>query len=265
MSDRAETARLPAIDGHAHLAEMEDIQPSLDEAREEGVEAVIAVGMDLASNERTFQIAKHNKGFVFPAIGYHPWSIRKRDVNKTISFIEKEVDRAIALGEVGLDFKTAVRRDLQEEVLTTLAALACRHDKPLILHCRHAYERVFSIVTAAGVKRAVFHWYVDTLDLLREIVNAGYVISATPALQYSPPHQAAVREAPIGHILLETDCPVEYQQKASRPGDVMVTLREVARLKGLTPEEVARQTTDNAVEFFRLPGLFLQDIHPSGP
>jgi TatD DNase family protein len=253
MSDRADTARLPAIDGHAHLAEMEDVQSSLDDARNEGVEAVIAVGMDLASNRRTFQIAKQNPGFVFPAIGYHPWSIRKRDVNKTITFIEKEIGRSIALGEVGLDFKISVSRDLQEEVLTALTALASLHDKPLILHCRHAYERVYSIVKAAGVKRAVFHWYVDTLDLLREIVSAGYVISATPALQYSPPHQAAVQAAPIEHILLETDCPVEYQQKVSRPGDVMVTLREVARLKGLSPEAVARQTTDNARGFFRLP------------
>ena len=265
MSDRADTARLPAVDGHAHLAEMEDVQSSLGDARKEGVEAVIAVGMDLASNQRTFQIAKLNEDFVFPAIGYHPWSIRKVDVDKTISFIETEVDRAVALGEVGLDFKIAVRRDVQEEVLTALAELACLHDKPLILHCRHAYERVFSIVTSAGVQKAVFHWYVDTLDLLGAIVDAGYFISATPALQYSPPHQTAIREAPIERILLETDCPVEYQQKASRPGDVMLTLREVARLKGLSAEEVARKTTDNAVRFFGLPGFFLQDNHPSGP
>ncbi|MBN1614561.1 MAG: TatD family hydrolase [Deltaproteobacteria bacterium] len=252
MSDRADSAKVTAIDGHAHLAEMEDVQSSLDHARNQGVEAVIAVGMDVASNEKTFQIAKQNPGFVYPAIGYHPWSIRKRDIGKTINYIEKEVGRAIALGEVGLDFKINVRRDLQEEVLRALAALASHHDKPLILHCRHAYERVFSIAQAAGVKSAVFHWYVDTLDLLREIVKAGYVISATPALQYSPPHQAAVRAAPIEHILLETDCPVEYQQKASRPGDVMVTLREVARLKGLSPESVARQTTENARGVFRL-------------
>ena len=81
----------------------------------------------------------------------------------------------------------------------------------------------------------------------------GYLISATPALAYSPPHQEAIQRAPLEEILLETDTPVVYQGRESRPKDVMVTLQEVARMKGLKPSLVAEQTTKNASRFFEIP------------
>jgi TatD DNase family protein len=81
----------------------------------------------------------------------------------------------------------------------------------------------------------------------------GYLISATPALAYSPHHQDAIKKAPLERILLETDTPVVYQSRESRPKDVVITLNEVARLKGLEPTIVAEQTTKNASRFFKIP------------
>ena len=81
----------------------------------------------------------------------------------------------------------------------------------------------------------------------------GYFISATPALAYSPPHQEAIKRSPLERILLETDTPVSYQGKESKPKDVWITLEEVARLKGLDPMMVAKQTTANASQFFQIP------------
>jgi TatD DNase family protein len=80
----------------------------------------------------------------------------------------------------------------------------------------------------------------------------GYFISATPALTYSPPHQEAIKKAPLERILLETDTPVVYQGRESRPEEVRVTLTEVACLKGLEPSIVAEQTTENASRFFKI-------------
>ena len=102
------------------------------------------------------------------------------------------------------------------------------------------------------IKHAVFHWYSGPVDLLDEILSMGYFISATPALVYSPPHQEAIKRAPLDRILLETDTPVRYQGKESRPKDVYITLGEVARLKRLEPYRVAIQTTANAFQFFRI-------------
>jgi TatD DNase family protein len=100
------------------------------------------------------------------------------------------------------------------------------------------------------IKHAVFHWYSGPVDLLDEILSMGYFISATPALVYSPPHQEAIKRAPLDRILLETDTPVSYQGREARPKDVHVSLAEVARLKRLEPYRVALQTMVNASQFF---------------
>ena len=76
------------------------------------------------------------------------------------------------------------------------------------------------------------------------------MISATPALAYSPPHQTAVRHTPIDHILVETDAPVEYQGKVSQPSDLLKTLGEFARLKNKSLKEMAEVTTENIRDFF---------------
>ena len=243
------------IDGHAHLNELAALDRCLHDARQAGVQAIIGVGMDIPSNRRILAIAAANEGFVFPAVGYHPWEIRKDAVEETLAFIDENLGGCVALGEVGLDYKAKVKKKLQRHVFGELLRLALRHGKVPILHCRYSHERVFTMVTEAGVDRAVFHWYTGTIDLMRRIIDAGYCISATPALRYSPPHREAVRAAPMDGILIETDCPVAYQGVESRPVDVVDTAREVARLKGMDPAEVMAVTAENTKNLYSLPGL----------
>ncbi len=239
------------IDVHAHLEELEDLSNALLEAKSLGVGAIIAVGMDLESNRRTLEIAQANRGFVYPAIGYHPWKIREEEIEENLSFIRNHIEKCIALGEIGLDYKVRAKKQLQWNVLERLLDLAVAFGKPVMLHSRLSHQRTFEMVNKIGIEKAVFHWYSGPLDLLDKIIESGYFISATPALTYSPPHQQAIRKAPIERILLETDTPVAYQGKESRPKDVTMTLREVARLKGLDPIMVAKQTTLNTIQLFQ--------------
>jgi TatD DNase family protein len=243
---------LEIFDGHAHLDELEDLPAAIERARAAGVTGIVAVGMDMASNLRTLEIAGQYPGFVFAALGYHPWRIRESSIDENLAFLETHIDRCIAIGEVGLDYKIKVRKPLQQHVLREAACLAARSDKPIILHSRLSHERVFSIVKETNVRRAVFHWYSGPLDLLAKIVTEGYFVSATPAAATSPPHRAAIRNAPLENILLETDCPVPFGSVASEPRDAATTLSEVARLKNLQPDIVAQQTTENAHAFFDL-------------
>jgi TatD DNase family protein len=106
------------------------------------------------------------------------------------------------------------------------------------------------MVRDSGIDKAVFHWYTGSLEILEKIINDGYYVSATPALAYSPPHQAAMKAAPIERILVETDSPVEYQGKVSEPADLTMTLSELANLKNMEREEVQQITTNNAKRFF---------------
>ena len=240
------------IDAHAHLEELNDLSGALSEAKSSGVKGIVAVGMDLDSNRRTLEITRTNRGVVFPAIGYHPWEIKENEVEENLSFIKDHMQECIALGEIGLDYKVHVKKDLQWKVFGEILDLAVEYDKPVILHCRFSHKRTYEMVVERAIKRAVFHWYSGPLDLLNNILGSGFFTSAPPALAYSPFHQQAIKKAPLERILLETDTPVIYQGKESRPKGVMISLKEVARLKDLDSLSVAKQTTTNATQFFQI-------------
>ena len=224
------TKELFLVDGHAHLEELDDLPKSLQEAREAGVCGIVAVGMDVESNKKVLQIAASNNRYVYPALGYHPWQIKEEEVETNFSFIRDHVEEGVALGEIGLDYRIKVKKDLQWNIFGKLLDIARESNRPVIIHCRYSNQRAFEMVKEKKIERAVFHWYSGSVDLLDKILSAGYFISATPALAYSPPHQEAIKRAPIERILLETDTPVRYQGREARPRDVLVSLGEGARL-----------------------------------
>lgn len=239
------------IDSHAHLNEVPRVEEELDRAKQAGLVAVIAVGQDENSNEATLKIARRHDGFVFPALGLHPWNLRE-DVNDMLNFLEKNINGCIALGEVGLDFKYPKPRELQIKAFEGVLDLAARHEKPVIVHSRWAWKEAFEIVKDKGVDRAVFHWYSGPVETLREILSFGCYVSATPAVGYSGPHRLAIRETPLGRLLIETDSPVKYRGIDSRPADVVKTMKAVASLKGVDEAKIAETTTKNAIELFGL-------------
>ncbi len=248
-----EPYKLALVDGHAHLEGLDDLLDSLREAKAVGVCGIIAVGMGIESNRKVLKIAEGHKGYIYPALGYHRWEIKKEEAEKNLSFIRDHVEECIALGEIGLDYKIKVKKELQWKVFGDLLDIALESNKPIIIHCRFSYRHALNMVKEKGIGKAVFHWYSGSAEILDEILAAGYFISATPALRYSPPHQAAIQRAPLEKILLETDTPVVYQGRESRPKDVVVTLQEAAHLKGLKSSIVAEQTAKNASRYFGIP------------
>jgi TatD DNase family protein len=238
------------IDGHAHLNEIKEIGVAISSARSAGVSAIIGVGMDIDSNVATLEIAGSFPGFVYPAVGYHPWSIIPDEIEGNLAFIKEKLPLCIALGEVGLDYKSKIKKKVQWDVYERLMVLAKEADKPVIIHSRFSHARALKMTAEAGVDKAVFHWFTGEREVLAGLLDLGYFISVTPALAYSPFHREAAAFAPMDRILAETDAPVEYQGKISAPADVIATLRELARIKGISPEEAGRITERNTRLFY---------------
>ncbi len=243
------------IDTHVHLDELEDIEGALARAQESGIMAIIAVGSDLTSNKKILELAGQYPGFVFPALGLHPWRLKAEELESNFSFIEQEIPGCLALGEIGLDFAIATPRIQQGEILQRLLAIALKEEKPVLLHARRAWTEVLSLLRIYPVRKAVFHWYSGPLELLQEIFQKGFYISATPAAAYSERHRRAIQAAPISQLLLETDSPEVYQGEKSEPKDLLTALHYTSKLKSQDPENIAAQTFINAQQFF---GLDLQ-------
>jgi TatD DNase family protein len=249
------------IDTHAHLDEIENLDKVITEAKAAGLAAIVAVGQDLKSNVRTLEIAAAYPGYVYPALGLHPWNIHEPDIDANLEFIRANISKAAAAGEIGLDYHKKVRegadKDLQKNVLRELLAIAKAQGKPALIHSRYAWRDALDLVIESGVEKAVFHWFTGPTSVLRDILDRGYYISATPAIEYHEEHRRAVKETPLSQLLLETDSPVTYARGRegefiASPADVTRSLKGAAVLKGLSEAEIARATTENARRLFGL-------------
>ncbi len=250
------------IDTHAHLDQIEDLTRAVRDASSVGVEGIVAVGMGYDSNQKTLEIARQYEDFIYPALGLHPWQLgqmKASEVELTLQQVEEHIEEAVAIGEIGLDYDKRVEsladREHQKTVMVKLVRLARKYDKPVLVHSRYSWMDALEVVAAAGIKRAVFHWYTGPTSVLRKIIAQGYYISATPASEYHAEHRRAVREAPILHLLLETDSPVQYGREAryiSAPKDVRRSLSAVSTIKVVEEASVAEQTTENALRFFSI-------------
>jgi TatD DNase family protein len=251
------------IDTHCHLDEIENLDYVLVEAREAGVTGIIAVGINYETNLRVLELAEKYGDMVYPALGLHPQELPEMDnaeVDKTLSQIEEHIDKAVAVGEIGLDYHKRIRalvsKERQQAVLRDVILLAKKYEKAVSVHSRYAWKDALTIATEVGIKEAVFHWYTGPSSVLRDLLAQGYYVSATPAAKYHSEHRRAVREAPLDRLLLETDSPVSYGREdryTAAPKDVVRSLNAASEITGTDVESLAEQTTRNAIRFFRLP------------
>ena len=243
------------IDTHAHLEDIELLDEALARAEAAGVTAVVTMGADQKSNQWALnESVKHERQNlkIYPALGIHPGWIDASRVDVDLKFIEENIGKVVAVGEIGLDYwYKAVRKDeekktLQRDTFRRLLEIAKKHGRPVSIHSRGAWADCVNTTIEVGVEKAVFHWFTGSLDDLKRLLDNGYYVSATPALAYSKEHRAVIENAPLDRILLETDSPVSYQGETSEPSHVLKALSAVAELKKEKKETVAEKTTENA-------------------
>ncbi|HSL50205.1 MAG TPA: TatD family hydrolase [Candidatus Deferrimicrobiaceae bacterium] len=253
------------IDSHCHLHDpaFADVRGAIIRATEHDVWGAVAVGCDLATNERTLRAAAENPKAVWPALGFHPeWTLTREDLEAVEEQIRASHARLIAIGEVGLPWyglgaavdAPRVRREARER-LERLVGLAVRLDLPVILHAPHGSAAdALAVLKRRGAERAVFHWHKAPEDVTREIVDAGYLVSVTPDVVYRDRDRELVERVPLESLLVESDAPWQYQGEfenvTSGPWLVARVAEEVAKIKRLPVDEAMYQLTVNTCRVF---------------
>jgi TatD DNase family protein len=253
------------VDSHCHLHDpaFADVRGAVIRATEHDVWGVVAVGCDLATNERTLRAAAENPKAVWAALGFHPeWTHTGEDLEAVEAQIRANHARIIAVGEVGLPWyglgaapdPDRVRREARER-LDRLARLAADLDLPMILHAPHgAAAEALAVLKRRGVERAVFHWHKAPAEVTRQIVDAGYLVSVTPDLVYRDRDREMVEGVPIESLLVESDAPWQYEGEfenvTSGPWLVARVAEEVAKVKRLPADEAMYQLTVNTCRVF---------------
>lgn len=259
------------IDTHAHLDHVENLSQVLESADREGVESIVTVSIDLSSCRKNLDIKESkNKPKIYLAMGMHPSDINLDDLDACVALIREKKGELVAIGEIGLDFwykwvrKDSEKKEAQRKVFRALLELAKELDLPAVVHSRGTWRECIETVKEVGVKRCEFHWYSGPLDVLKDVLDKGYYISASPSLAYSPQSREAVGYAPIEQVLIETDSPVFYRTAdggkeenagegfLSEPKDIFRTLKAYCGLKRIEESHALEIFNRNAKEFFQL-------------
>ena len=235
------------IDTHAHLEQMKSIDESINAAKSIGIAAIVSVGMNHESNQKVLKISEVYDGFVFSALGMHPFAIDD-NMKKSSGFIKKNIKSCVAVGEIGIDYLVKTDRDLQKKIFKEMLEIAVDYEKPAIVHTRGAgsHKDALEMIREFGLDKVVFHWYSGPLHVLQEVLSDGYYVSATPSIVEREEHRSAIEVVPIDKLMLETDSPA----KGYEPADLSKALSYISKLKGITEEKLAEDTTNNALKFF---------------
>jgi TatD DNase family protein len=249
------------IDTHCHLTDPRlgsQLEGVLTRARAVGVTRSVTIGTSLADDEAAIQLCRNNSD-IRCAIGVHPNYSHEAEVSDLPRLRELQADPSVvALGEMGLDyFHHYAPRPKQFEIFEPQLQLAVELDRPVVIHCREATDDCLAVMKGFASVRAVFHCFTGTPDEARKILDAGYLLGFTGAITFKK--NDALREAaaltPADRMLVETDAPYltpepHRSQKTNEPAMVVHVAATVARVKGMTVEDVDRVTTDNAERFY---------------
>ena len=262
------------IDTHCHLHRAEfdgDRDAVVQRAVEAGAAALLDPATNLASNRSVVEIARRYPQ-VYAALGVHPHDARELTDEGLAELGGLAVEEKVAaVGEIGLDYyRDLCPRPVQQAALRKLLRFAHELGKPVILHCRQeegagaagrggeAYRDLFSILreTLKPPIRGLLHCFSGDRTVAEEGLEMGLTLSFAGNLTFAKadPLRSVAKEVPLERVVLETDAPFLAPQsrrgQRNEPAYLPELVETWAKLKDLTPEDVARVTSVNAYHLF---------------
>jgi TatD DNase family protein len=250
------------VDTHAHLDFPQfspDFEDVLERAREAGVVALLNAGADESSSKRSVELSERYP-WISASVGIHPHSAAKTAAGWQ-NRLEKLASgrNVLALGEMGLDFyRNLSPREDQEAVFRDQLRLACRLEKPVIIHSRDAHTETLKILAEEELpqKVGVMHCFSGDRAQVEAFLGLGFYISIAGPVTYprSQDLRDLLKSIPSDRLLLETDAPYlppqAYRSKRNEPAYISLTYARVALELNLNIDELSRQIYLNAIRLF---------------
>ncbi len=254
------------VDTHCHLDPAyfpDGADAAIARAESAGVDGfvVVGVGRDLGPARHAVALAGRLSDRVGAAVGIHPhdaatWS---KEVHDELAGLARS-EAVVAVGEIGLDYHyDHSPRDTQRDVFARLVALARKVKKPIVIHTREAAADTLALLESEGARDVggVIHCFSEDRPFAERALDLGFDLSFSGIVTFKGAraiHEVAAW-APLDRILVETDspylAPVPLRGKPCEPAYIVHTAKRVAELRGVTVDDVARATTENAERRFR--------------
>lgn len=251
------------VDSHCHLDRLDKTSTELAEvinfAKNRGVEHFLCVAVSVNEFCEMQEKVGHFEE-VSMSCGVHP--LHQEDACSYDELLTMaSQDDVVAIGETGLDyFYSAETKEVQLQSFVDHIKVANKLNKPLIIHTRDARKDTIELLQKYKERhiRGVLHCFTESLDMAQAAIDLGLYISISGIVTFNSASELreVVKAIPLDKLLIETDspwlAPVPYRGKQNQPGYVVEVAEFIAKLKGVSVEEIAAQTTKNFYELFNL-------------
>jgi len=247
------------IDTHTHLCDPvfdPDRSEVIEKAKAEGIVTIIAVSETFEDAKQNLELAEKYPE-VKPAAGLYPAHLDLNRAEEMITFIRKEKQRLVGIGEVGLDFwiaKEGSEREIQKEIFSRFIDLSLELDLPLNIHSRSAGRHVISLLLEKGAKKVHLHAFDGKAATAFPAVEAGYYFSAPPSIVRSRQKHKLVKQLPLTCLMVETDSPVLGPEPGQRnePVNIIYSINSIAEIKGIEKDEVIETVYENTGRLYQV-------------
>jgi TatD DNase family protein len=255
------------IDSHCHLSDSQfdaDREEVIRRAQARGVKLLLAIPEGDAPDELAspVSLAECHDG-IYAAVGIHPHEARRVEPRHFDQLqAAAAAPKVLAIGEIGLDFHyDHSTRDTQKEVLIRQLEIAREVKRPVVIHCRDAWQDLAEIVGCHGRASGlggILHCFSGTPQDAFRFLDWGFLISFAGNITFKKADdlRAVARDIPLDRLLTETDspylAPVPHRGKRNEPAFVLEVAHALAALREIEPEEFGRRVTENFQSFFHL-------------
>jgi TatD DNase family protein len=250
------------VDTHCHLYLEDfdtDLEAVLERARNVGVKRIYMPSIDSDHSERMLRVEKAYPGTCYSMLGLHPCSV-KDDFMQELGFIRSALKnyQFVGIGEIGLDYYWDRSFDDQQMIcFREQIRLAKQYNLPIIIHSRDSMDACVNVLREEkfpGMK-GIFHCFTGNLQNAHDIIELGMLLGIGGVVTYKNSGLAnVVKDIPLDNLVLETDAPyltpVPYRGNRNESSYLQYVVEKIALTKGVSKEEVAKVTTDNANRVF---------------
>ena len=227
---------------------------ALKKIENEGIRCIVN-GCDIVSNNEVLELSSRY-GFIYSAIGFHPSEVEKVPDNY-ISYLEKNIDSVVAIGEIGLDYYWVKdNKNEQIELFESQLKLAEKYNKPVIIHSRDAWNDTYNILSKYKVK-GVIHAFSGSLEMANLFIKLGFKLGIGGVITFKNCNlKDVIKEIDINNIVLETDSPYlspePLRGKQNSPLNLKYIAEFISNIKDISYIDVCKITSNNASKLFDL-------------